>query len=119
MNPKVIIVDQEKDLQRLYRKWLEKVGYDVITVQTGDEALRTMRKDTPGVVVIDIDCPEGYGLGYLQRLLNLDREVKIVINTTRSDYKMDFHTWAADAFLMKSEDPRELVDTIDMLLSRN
>lgn len=119
MKDKVVIVDKEKQLQSLYQNWLERVGYDVVTVSSGDEALAIMPHDAPEVVVIDIECPEGKGVDCLERFLNQDREVKIVINTTRSDYKLDFHTWAADAFLMKSDDPNELVDTIDMLLHDN
>jgi hypothetical protein len=46
----------------------------------------------------------------------MNRNVKVGINTADPSYKMDFNSWAADAFLVKSSDLSELKNTIEGVL---
>jgi hypothetical protein len=43
--------------------------------------------------------------------LDRDNSVPVVINTAYSSYRENFLTWAADAYLVKSSDVSELIQT--------
>ncbi|MGH7490847.1 MAG: response regulator, partial [bacterium] len=60
--------------------------------------------------------PDDAGLECLQDLVNANREVKVMIHTAYPMHKMDFRTWAADAFVTKSPDTGKLKSAVGRLL---
>lgn len=116
MAEKILIVEDERNLRKLYQMELEQDGYEVITAADGQSALRRLTAEPVDLVVLDLALPDGSGLDYLQQFMEIHRRVKVVINTAYSVYQGDFHSWAADAFLVKTSDLTELKSTIDHFL---
>ncbi|MFQ5707046.1 MAG: response regulator [bacterium] len=116
MTDKILLIENEEHLRGLYQIELEEEGYNVLVAGNGHEALTRLHREPVDLVVLDLKLPDGSGLEYLQEVLQLQRDVKVVINTAYPTYKLDFHTWAADAFLVKSSDLNELKRTIAGLL---
>jgi DNA-binding NtrC family response regulator len=116
MTDKILVVEDEEKLRRLYEMELEEEGYEVVTAADGRGALEKLNKEPVDLVVLDLELSDGLGLGYLQEFMDIKRNVKVVINTAYPSYKMDFHSWAADAFLIKSSDLTELKQTIYNML---
>lgn len=116
MAEKILIVEDERNLRKLYQMELEQHGYEVITAADGQSALKRLADEPVNLVVLDLALPDGSGLDYLQHFMEIHRHVKVVINTAYSLYKRNFHSWAADAFLIKSSDLTELKSTIDHFL---
>lgn len=116
MPDKILVIEDEKNLRRLYRSELREAGYQVLTAADGQGALQKLRKEPVDLIVLDLKLPDGSGLDYLQDFLLVKRDVKVVINTAYPTFKWDFHSWAADAFLVKSSDLSELKDTIKSVL---
>jgi len=119
MKKKILVVEDEKNLRRLYQSELEAEGYEVVTAANGEEALDDLKRIPIDLVVMDLMFPRGMGLGYLSNFMGLDRNLKVVINSAYPDYKLDFHSWAAEAFLTKSSDLSELKNTIQQILQKN
>jgi hypothetical protein len=59
---------------------------------------------------------DGDDLDYLQKMIVLRRDLKVVINTAYSEFKQDFPCWGADRFVIKSSDPSALETTVKKLL---
>ncbi|NIR48204.1 response regulator [candidate division KSB1 bacterium] len=118
MTDRILIVDSEESLRRRYEVELEEEGYDVVTAAGGHDALSKINDQLVDLVIVELQLSDGSGLEYLQQILDLKRDLKVVINTDDPTYKMDFHSWAADAFVLKSGDLAELKETIDALLHR-
>ncbi|KAA0231469.1 response regulator [candidate division KSB1 bacterium] len=116
MAEKILIVEDERNLRRLYQMELEQDGYEVTTAADGQSALRRLADGPVDLVLLDLALPDGSGLDYLQQFMEMHRHVKVVINTAYPLYKRDFHCWAADAFLIKTSDLTELKSTIDHFL---
>ena len=116
MTEKLLVVEDEQNLRKLYKMELEEEGYDVVTAADGKGALEKLNNESVDLVVLDLVLPDGSGLKYLQEFMDLNRDIKVVINTAYTSYKMDFHSWTADAFLVKSSDLSELKDTIEGIL---
>lgn len=112
MNEKILVVEGEKRLRSLYRNELETMGYDVVTAADGQKALEKLKHEPVELIVLDLVLPDGSGFEYLQQFMEVKRNVKVVINTGSPLYKRDFHSWIADAFLIKSFDLSELRNAI-------
>jgi CheY-like chemotaxis protein len=51
---KVLVVDDDPDFIRVTSKVLEKAGHEVVSAASGAKALKTMRQESPDIVLLDI-----------------------------------------------------------------
>lgn len=116
--PKILVVEDERNLRRLYRDEFERGGYDVVTAASAEECLACFDDEHPDVVVMDIRMPGMDGLEAMGRILERQPDVPVVLNSAYSSYKDNFLSWTADAYVVKSSDTRQLVDTVGRVLSR-
>lgn len=112
----VLIVEDDVNLSILYKMELEEDGYRVVLARDSDEGYQKFRSEHPDVAVVDIRLPAGSGIELSERLAAEDRDLPIVLNTAFEQYRWDFHTWVADAYLVKSSDLSELKKTIAQVL---
>ena len=64
----------------------------------------------PDLVILDIRMPGVDGIELMQRIMDHDNTVPIIINTAYSGYRDNYLTWAADAFITKTSDVSRLVN---------
>jgi len=114
---KILIVDDEAYIRRLYRDELREEGYDVLSAGGGEEALQMFDRERPDVVVLDIRLPDRDGLDVLGQMLSRRRDAHVVLNSAYPSYRGDFQSWGADAYVVKSSDLRELKKTINTVLA--
>ena len=55
---KLLIVDDDANIQRLYKEELEEEGYDIVIASTGKDALEMFEKENPDIVTLDILMPD-------------------------------------------------------------
>ncbi|NSW54486.1 MAG: response regulator [Armatimonadetes bacterium] len=116
--PRVLIVDDEAHLRDLYEQEFDYYGYDVVTAQSGQEAIAALEQHDVDVVVLDIAMPGMDGIEALAKILAVNNELPVILNTGYASYKDDFMTWAAEAYVTKSSDIRELVDAVAEALKK-
>jgi len=68
-------------------------------------------------VILDIRMPEMDGIEALGKILSRDKKIPIIIYTAYSNYKSNFMTWTADAYITKSSNLQELKDKIKEIFS--
>jgi len=115
---KVLCVDDDLSLLRLYQEELTDDGYKVILAKDGREALKKFEKESPNVVVMDIRMPVMDGIETLTAMLGKDRQVPVILNTAYPQYRENFMTWGAEAYVIKSSDLTELKQKIREVLDR-
>ncbi len=113
---RILVVDDEQHILKLYQKELSEEGYAVRTTANGEEALRMAQEESPDVVILDIKLKDQNGLEVLGGLRKISREVPIILNSAYSTYKSDFQSWLADAYLVKSPNLDKLKEKIRALL---
>ncbi len=118
MKKKVLVVDDEESLRILYKKELEREGYEVLTASNGNEALLRLQEGKPDLVVLDIIMPVMNGMAALGPILGSDRKIPVILHTSYPEYREDFKSWAADAYITKSPDLTELIQKIREFLER-
>jgi len=113
---RILVVDDEEAIRLLYREELEEAGYQVDVAADGYEALRMVQQSRPNLMTIDIKMPGMDGIELLRRVRETFRDLPIIICTAYGDFKLDFGSWASDAYLTKSADLAELKGKIRELL---
>ena len=113
---RILIVDDDTRLLMLYKQALGDLGYEVILAGNGARAKIAFQTGSPDLVILDISMPRMDGIELLGILLDKNRSVPVILNTAYPNYKSNFMTWCADAFVEKSGDLTELQDKIVELL---
>jgi len=113
----VLIVDDDRNLRRLYKAELDSAGYRTLLAADGRQASEIAAAEAPDVVVMDIRMPEMDGLEAMGRILRERAGTRVILNTAYSCYQDDFVAWAADAYLVKSSDVEILKEKIREVLS--
>jgi two-component system response regulator (stage 0 sporulation protein F) len=118
MKKKLLLVEDVESLRLLYEEELKAEGYEVVTAGNGKEALRQLEGIKPDLIILDIVMPVMDGMETLGQIMGKKRNIPIIIHTSYPGYREDFMSWAADAYVAKSSDLRELKDTVRDLLKK-
>ncbi|MBM4028421.1 MAG: response regulator transcription factor [Planctomycetes bacterium] len=84
---KILVVDDEADIRELVRLNLTREGYEVLDCESGEEAIRLARSQTPDLIVLDLMLPGMDGLEVCKKLKADSRTapVPIVILTAKGE----------------------------------
>lgn len=118
----VLIVDDEKDLQELLSYNLSAEGYDIITAETGEKALKITRQKMPDLIILDLMLPGIDGLDVCKDLKADDKTEPIpIIMLTAKGEESDIVTGlelGADDYVTKPFSPKVLIARVRRLLRR-
>ena len=114
---KILIVDDDPHIRRLYKEELEEEGYDVDVADSGMEGLQLFEKVDYDLVTLDILMPDMDGIKVLRQMKEKKPRIPIIMSTAY-DYRDDFAVWASEAYIVKSAELSELKETIKTLLSK-
>ena len=119
---RVLVVDDEQDLLELVSYNLNKEGYRVVGVGSGEEALAAARRDVPDLILLDLLLPTVDGLEVCRRLKADPRTQHIpVLMLTAKSEEADVVTGlelGAEDYVTKPFSPRVLVARVKALLRR-
>jgi DNA-binding response OmpR family regulator len=112
MKNKILIIEDDENERMLYKEELEKEGYEILTASSGKEGLSIIEKESLNLVILDLRMPEMDGLEVLGKILSKRKHLPVIIYSSYSQYKNNFLSWAADAYIIKSSDMSELKNKI-------
>ena len=116
----VLVVEDEPTIADVQRLYLERDGFQVLVVATGEQALAAVRERRPVAVVLDVGLPGMDGLDVVKRL-RADGDDTPVLFVTARDEEVDRILgleMGADDYLTKPFSPRELVTRVRTVLRR-
>lgn len=113
---KVLIVEDEKILQDVYKLILSSGGYDVYTANDGEEGIRTIKSVRPDIVLLDIFMPKMDGKELLRNIdLSDYPDMHVVVYSNLSDKATEAEVLSLGAhdFVLKSSmTPNDLLELI-------
>jgi pilus assembly protein CpaE len=123
MASKILVVDDDPNVQRLLQYTLKQEGYEVVTASDGTEGFRLWGAENPSLILLDVMLPklDGYQVAAKIRqeegpaghvpiiMLTAEREVEQKVRGLRA---------GADDYLIKPFHPAELLARIKSLLAR-
>jgi DNA-binding response OmpR family regulator len=115
----VLIVDDQPDIVRLVRDYLERAGFGVLTALDGEQALQVARSSHPDLVILDLTLPRLDGLD-VARALRRDGDVPIIMLTARTEEsdRVAGLELGADDYVTKPFSAREMVARVRAVLRR-
>lgn len=119
---RVLIVDDDPDIQRLVSYNLSQAGFQVTTASSGRLALETVQKHPPDLIILDIMMPDIDGMEVCRTLRQREgsRRIPIIMLTARGDEidRVVGFELGADDYVMKPFSPRELVLRVKSIFRR-
>ncbi len=116
--PKILIVDDEMILRESLAAWLERDGYYVSAVASGEEALDLISKESFDIVFLDLKLEGMDGIEVLARIKEIDPEIPIVMITAYGSITTAVEAMkkGASDYLLKPFEPDELSMLIEKIL---
>jgi two-component system, OmpR family, response regulator len=117
--PKILVVEDDQNLQSALSYSLGKEGYEVASAADGAQALALARKINPDLILLDVMLPVMSGLEVC-RILRTESQVPIIMLTARTEEtdKVAGLDLGADDYLTKPFGMRELLARVRALLRR-
>jgi two-component system, OmpR family, alkaline phosphatase synthesis response regulator PhoP len=121
--PRILIVDDDREIVRLVKAYLEKASFQVLTAYDGETALHTLRRERPDLVVLDLMLPDRDGWD-ITRIIRRDPTLAatpvLVLTARVEDHdKIIGLEIGADDYVTKPFNPREVVARVRALLRRS
>jgi PAS domain S-box-containing protein len=117
---RILLVDDEEPVLRSQRVMLESLGYTVVAVATGDEALKLFRARPGGfdLVITDQTMPDMTGSELSRKLMQVQRDIPIILCTGFSEAVDEEEARAGGIreFVMKPFTTGEMAETIRRVL---
>lgn len=119
----ILVVDDDHEIVRLVRAYLEKAGYQVLIAYNGETALHILHRERPDLLILDLMLPDRDGWD-LTRMIRTDKALSgtpIIMLTARvedSDKIVGLEI-GADDYVTKPFNPREVVARVRALLRRS
>ncbi len=119
MVPRVLIVEEHAALREGYERSLRDEGYEVLTAASTDGLLELVRSSSPDLVVLDPEGEGGKGMASALQLIEANVPASLVFNTSKPyTMEIDFSTWVADAFAVRSQGVDGLLRAVQQVLPR-
>jgi pilus assembly protein CpaE len=123
MSAKILVVDDDPNVQRLLSFTLKQEGYEVIVAGDGAEGFKLWAQDPPALVLLDVMLPklDGYQVAAKIRAEEgVGGHVPIIMLTAESEVEQKIRGLraGADDYLVKPFHPAELLARIKSLLAR-
>jgi two-component system alkaline phosphatase synthesis response regulator PhoP len=120
VSPTVLVVEDEVELVRVLRDYLERAGFRVETASSGPEAVSRFQHAAPDLVLLDLNLPGMDGLD-VARAIRRGANVPIIMVTARVDEtdRLVGLELGADDYVVKPFSPKELVARVRAVLRRS
>jgi DNA-binding response OmpR family regulator len=119
MEKTILIIDDDKELNRLLTSYLAQFGLKVLSSTESEQGLQVLKEQGPALIVLDVMLPGMNGFETCREIRKLSK-VPIIMLTARGELsdRIVGLELGADDYLPKPFEPRELVARIQSVLRR-
>jgi DNA-binding response OmpR family regulator len=116
----ILIVEDESELVKILRLYLEQAGYNILTASRGDSGLSIWQQKQPDLVILDLNLPGLNGLD-VAREIRRQSDTPIIMLTARVEEadRLIGLELGADDYITKPFSPREVVARVRAVLRRS
>jgi len=127
---KILVIDDDPDLQTAVKSVLESKFYQVVAALDGDEGLRKVVDERPDLIILDVIMPGKSGFEVCRELKTDPKyyffsHIPVLMLTVYPDDREKMHlsmregmTMEAEDYLHKPIDPKELLNRVEELLEK-
>jgi len=122
MTQRILVVDDDREIVRLLRAYLEQSGYQVLVAYDGETTLHVLRRERPDLLILDLMLPDrdGWEVTRIVRSDPVLTATPILMLTARvEDHdKIIGLEMGADDYVTKPFNPREVIARVRAVLRR-
>ncbi|OJX40311.1 MAG: DNA-binding response regulator [Chloroflexi bacterium 44-23] len=120
MAKRILVVEDEANIVRTVRLYIEKAGFEVDWATDGTQGLAAFRRNNPTLVLLDLNLPGKLDGLDVCRTLRSESNIPIIMLTARSEEtdRLIGLELGADDYITKPFSPREVVARIRTVLRR-
>ena len=120
---KALIVDDDQNSRLLLATFVQHAGHTALEAESGAAALRIAADELPDLVIVDLSLPDMNGAELIRRLRKDAKMAKVPIalytaTTMAPAIEQLVDIYAISAVIPKPGDPKEVLETIRLLLTR-
>jgi excisionase family DNA binding protein len=86
--PTVLVVDDDPDLQELFKAFLKNIGFSRVVVGTAKDAIHSLRKQKFDLMFLDLQLPDAPGDEVYKTAKSLDPNLNVIVITGYPDSEM-------------------------------
>ncbi len=117
---RILLIDDDMNIRRLIRLYLEKEGFEVSEAGRGDEGLSAFRSKAPALVLLDVMLPGVDGLQVLKEIRKTSKAPVIMLTAKDETFdKVLGLELGADDYITKPFENKELVARVKAVLRRS
>ena len=120
MAQKILIVDDDVLIPRLYQQHLERAGYQVVTATNGAEGIEVTARELPDLIIMDVMMEVMDGLAALRLLKKMETTnaipVIVITATAHEAARHESEVSGAALFLTKPVSPAQLLLEVQRLI---
>ena len=119
--PKVVVVEDERSINDMYRMKLRLSGFDVETAYNGEEGLEVIESFDPDLILLDLRMPIMSGDVMLEKLRETDKgaDIRVIIltNISRDEAPHNLRFLHVDRYIVKAHHtPTQVIDVVKDVL---
>lgn len=116
---KILVVDDDKDTCKYLKEFFEQRKCVVLTANSGSEGISIVKKEDPGIVLLDIRMEGMDGLEVLKEIKRYDSTIKVIMITAASDEETreKAQELGADYFIKKPLNTMYLEGTVSLKIA--
>lgn len=116
---KILIIEDELELVKVLRSYLDNAGFDVVTALRGDSGLTAWQNEKPDLVLLDLNLPGMDGIEIAKSIRKQDNTPIIMLTARVEDTdRIVGLELGADDYVTKPFSPREVVARVKAVLRR-
>jgi len=120
IQPKILIVEDDKNMGFLLSKNLKMAGYDLVLSQNGEDGFRQFQKNKFNLCILDIMLPGMNGIALAKQIRKTDQHIPVIFLTSRSldEDKIEGFKVGCDDYITKPFSIEELLWRIKAIFKR-
>jgi len=112
----ILLVDDEQDFLEPIAFWLEAKKYKVRTAPNGEEALKLIKKETPNIVLLDINMPVMNGIDTLKHIREDHGNLPVIMITAEIERLPALQDMGISGFFPKEGTLQQLEQLLDPIM---
>lgn len=115
---RILLVDDDTSLLVTLGDFLRFEGYEVVTANSGEQAIERMSGFDPDLIVLDMSMPGMGGIGFLRQATLPDGRIShpVLVLTARSNMAEFFANVSVDGFMAKPCNPQDLLMEVSRII---
>lgn len=112
---KILLIDDDPDVQTVIRSILQQHGYAVISAARKEEAWQQLRKEQPSLILLDVllSGDDGRELCREIKATPATKDIPVIMFSGHPSAGLQFETYGADDFIAKPLDTKTLLHKLN------